>query len=609
MFIDSLPQLSQQQQESIEFTGDYLEYDQNLSDLAGSLYPSCCAKNYHTDFAKFAFLITELPKNPKHKCVIWRYRGEWVAKYFYKDWHVDRGYIEIDLPIPELTWRKNPDIDFSMTFYDSPLGNFEPDPWDWSYTMVWFMDPAFNPTEDKIWVMTCEVLGVSTGGTKDMGYLTPNVSVVYNEAIPKFEFELDQIMPPYWDLCYDCAYSLDKTYIKGDEKVWVCKISPNYRKTKDWKWVGEISVEPEAIYNLDYGILDYDLDMSQFDLDDLRYDCVFYFDRKHLEHDDDDDVWAFKLRWNSDPEGNKVKGYVSPNIKYHYNLDLKHLDIDYSFVQTRDFKLSEFFETLVWVTNPSKVNNNAKVWLVKAQMTSDSDVEKQVGFIDLANEGFDVFFISYDEDCAEENWRRVLKKAPQAQRIHGVKGIFEAHKQAASMAKSDMFWVVDADACLEPDWEFDYKPSIFEFNCVHVWRSRNPFIEETYGYGGVKLFPTEEVKQMQTWENDVTLSVGENFKLMNQISCTSKFNNNALQAYRSAYRECAKLSYKADPDSKRRLQAWLKPDKQQPFAAEVERGAKDGVAHFLLNHDMYLINNYEYLKSRYEQSFKVTHGR
>lgn len=609
MFIDSLPQLTKDQIQTIEFAGDYLQYDQDLSDLAGSLFSSCIIKNYDTEHGKCAYYIKELPKNPKHKCVIWRYRGEWVAKYFYQGWDALDGYIEIDLPVPEVTWRKNPDIDFSMTFYDSPLGNFEPDPWDSTYTMVWYMDPAFNPTEDKIWVMTCEVLGSNTGGTKDMGYLTPNVTLEYNDTLPNFDLDIDNIMPAYWDLCYDCAYSLDQNLVKSKEKVWVIKISPNYRKTKDWKWLGEINVEPQVIYNLDYSILDYDLDMTQFDIDDLRYECVFYFDRKHLEHQDDDDVWAFKLRWVTEPEGNKVKGYISPTVKYIYNQDLKHLEIDYNFVLARDFKLSEFFDTLVWMINPSKINNNSKVWLVKAQLTTASDREVQVGLLDLDNQMFDVFFISYDEECAEENWRKVIKKAPNAQRIKGVKGIFQAHKQAADLAKTEMFWVVDADACLEPDWEFDFKPNIFEFDCVHVWRSKNPFIEETYGYGGVKLFPTEEVKQLETWNNDVTLSVGDKFKLMNIVSCTSKFNSNSLQAYRSAYRECAKLSHLADPDSKRRLQQWLKPNKDQKFSAEVERGAKDGVAHFLLNHDMMLINDFEYLQTRYEQSFKVKHGR
>ena len=47
-----------------------------------------------------------------------------------------------------------------------------------------------------------------------------------------------------------------------------------------------------------------------------------------------------------------------------------------------------------------------------------------------------------------------------------------------------MFWIVDGDAVIEDDFNFDY---VAEDNrAVHVWRSKiiNDLV---YGYGGVKL--------------------------------------------------------------------------------------------------------------------------
>jgi len=605
MFIDSLPQLTKEQIESIEWQGDARQYDQELSDLASANFSKCFVKNFHSENDKACFYINELPNNPDRKCVIWKYRDEWIAKLFYRGWSPSDGYIEVVIPVPQLTWRKNPDIDFSMTFYDSPLNTFEPDPWDTEYTMVWFIDPAFNHTEDKIWVMTCEVLGKSTSGIKDMGYLTPNVSIEFNPLLPEFELDLESLMPPYWDLCYDCVYALDTVITGENEKMWVVKISPNYRKTKDWKWMGEIKVDPIVVYNQEYGDLDYDLDLSTFNYDDLRYECVYYFDRRHLTDPDKDDVWAFKIKFITDVEGLKVKGHISPNVNCLVNQDLDHLNINLDFIEDINFTLPDFKNEFVWYTKPCSLTNNEKIWLVKAKLVKEAEETKEQALVNLINEHFNVFFISYDEPNADENWKKLKAKSPNAQRIHGVKGIFEAHKKAAELATTDMFFVVDGDAEIVDEFDFLYKPKIFDFDCVHVWKSRNPYMDIDYGYGGVKLLPTEEVRAMTEWENDLTQSISEKFKLIDMVSNITKFNSDPLHTYRSAYRECAKLASQGSPESKAKLHAWLKPKKEVEFSEYVARGAKDGVAHFLLNKEMSLINDFDFLDNK----FKDIYGR
>ena len=49
---------------------------------------------------------------------------------------------------------------------------------------------------------------------------------------------------------------------------------------------------------------------------------------------------------------------------------------------------------------------------------------------------FDVFFISYHEQYADENFDSLKEKAPLAKRVDGVKGIFNAHKRAAELSKT-----------------------------------------------------------------------------------------------------------------------------------------------------------------------------
>ena len=43
---------------------------------------------------------------------------------------------------------------------------------------------------------------------------------------------------------------------------------------------------------------------------------------------------------------------------------------------------------------------------------------------------------------------------PYARRVKGVQGIFNAHKRCAELAYTKSFYVVDADADLEDDFDF-----------------------------------------------------------------------------------------------------------------------------------------------------------
>ena len=73
----------------------------------------------------------------------------------------------------------------------------------------------------------------------------------------------------------------------------------------------------------------------------------------------------------------------------------------------------------------------------------------------------DVFYISYNEDFADENYEMLQVFAPLAKRIHGVKGIFEAHKKAAEQSNTTHFYVVDADAIIEEEFTFKFTPSSY----------------------------------------------------------------------------------------------------------------------------------------------------
>lgn len=598
MLIDSLPQLTYEQTTSIQWQGDPEQYDLELAGLANQ-YETCLVKNPYVSNPNWVYHIKEIP-NETDRCLVFHYKDEWIAKIFFKGWTPDMGYKDIYIKSPQVIWRKNPDLDHSMTFEDSPFGQWEPDPWDVEYTMTWYMDPQFNPTEDKVWVMTCEVVGVKVKGTKDMGFLTPEVDIIYNDIVPALTVDLSGSFPAYWDLCYDCVYELDPKFTGQTEKLWLIKISPKFRKTRDWKWLGIISPQPKIIYNKQIGIIDFDRDITDINFSDFEYENHWMLHRDHLDQDQED-IWAVKILWIDDPSGIKVMGSVAAEPKLEINTDID-FEFDLDLIQDHSVNLREFTTMFEWYIDPGLTDKH-KIWAVRKWIRSKDTIVDQ-GILPIKDvDHFDVFFIDYDEPNAEINWQRVLKFAPEAKRISGVKGLDHAHKAAASQSSTEMFWVVDADSYLSNDWRFDFKPSLFDRDCVFVWHSVNPVCNLEYGYGGVKLFPKSKVLNLKEWGTDLTLSLGDKLKVINRVSNETRFNSSEFHTWRSAFREVAKLSQFESATSDDRIKKWLHPNTDMDFADWAQRGSRDALT-WVKKNDVNLVNDYTYLLDYFKKNYE-----
>ena len=223
---------------------------------------------------------------------------------------------------------------------------------------------------------------------------------------------------------------------------------------------------------------------------------------------------------------------------------------------------------------------------------------------------FDIIYLSYKEPFANSNFRklqdhiRTISPTLKLIWVRDIDGIFNAHKLASTRVDSKMFWVVDADAEVSADFSFDYIPDVYDEEVVHVWASRNPINDLEYGYGGLKLFPTEMVREATSWGLDFTTGLSSRFKAMPQVSCTTKFNTDAFSTWRSAFRECVKLTLNEDSESSERLEAWLNTGGDADFVEEAQRGALEGNTYARDNKDdisaLDKINDYDWLKEKYE---------
>ena len=194
---------------------------------------------------------------------------------------------------------------------------------------------------------------------------------------------------------------------------------------------------------------------------------------------------------------------------------------------------------------------------------------------------YDRVFISYNEPNAEENFIAILSKFPGTLRVDKVTGIHNAHIEAAKLCDTDMFWVIDGDAQLVDNFDFSYVPALHETDIVHVWESVNPINQLTYGYGGVKLLPRKLTLSMDVNSTDMTTSISSKFKAMPVLSNVTAFNTDPYSTWRSAFRECVKLSSKiingqVSAETEHRLNTWCTTGEDTVYGKYAIAGAISG---------------------------------
>jgi hypothetical protein len=216
---------------------------------------------------------------------------------------------------------------------------------------------------------------------------------------------------------------------------------------------------------------------------------------------------------------------------------------------------------------------------------------------------WDIIFLSYDEADADENFNKLKDRFPRIKRVQKIKGIYEAHKAAARLSTTSMFFVVDADAEVVPEFKFDFEPNIYAQDAVHIWHSKNPINDLEYGYGGVKLFPTQLVLDYIGKPIDFTTSVAKNIKVMKSVSNITKFNTDPFSTWRSAFRECVKLSTQQTMESTERLGTWCTVGSDRQYGDFAIAGANEGMTFGLDNTNqpemLGLINDFVWLEKRF----------
>jgi hypothetical protein len=407
-------------------------------------------------------------------------------------------------------------------------------------------------------------------------------------------FEDDPFMmyyPDEWDEKYEHVWYIDTRFNPSNDNVWAIKCTPTGKTIgiKESYVIPNVKIEINPVL----AHLDVDINKCCPAYWDLAYECVWELDPQHTETR----IWVIKFSpAYRKPKQWKWYGMISPDYHLEYNPELPKVNYEFDYViPWHDIEYEH-----VWY-----LEGSGKIWAAKLKLVNNPIGVKDMGSVELSIPKLDVVFISYNEPNAEANWQRVLEKAPYALRVDGVDGIFNAHKAAAKLASTDMFYVVDGDAYLTDDWQFNFNPNIFDRDCAYVWNSRNPVNDLVYENGGVKLFPRSVLRKKRKWTTlDMFTTISNKIKVMDDVSNITAFNTDEFSTWRSAFRETVKL-YTVNQMTK--LNIWLTVGDDRPFGKYAIEGATAGYQYAANNQtDQFAlsnINNYDWLEEQFNSLY------
>lgn len=181
----------------------------------------------------------------------------------------------------------------------------------------------------------------------------------------------------------------------------------------------------------------------------------------------------------------------------------------------------------------------------------------------------DFIFLSYRESCADENYKDLLKKVPNAKRVHGVKGFSAAHKEAASKSSNEWFFTVDADSTIYEEWLKKNKVKIPSFYGCVCWKAYNPVLFSSYGNGGLKLWSKTFLRELRSHEDvdeknkklNIDFCYDERYVHYHEIVGETNPFHSPYSSFSAGFREGLKLIKDAKFDNFSDIHTWPKENK------------------------------------------------
>jgi len=298
------------------------------------------------------------------------------------------------------------------------------------------------------------------------------------------------------------------------------------------------------------------------------------------------------FNFNNDPVQRKRWTNIKithDSLAQELNITQRHNSI-YTVYSTTGF--IDYPDVCLWEKRPVvSLNKNNNTVLVPRDCIVKSELYEYPYLVNYSEYGFnnlnDIIFISYDEPEADANWNKLVDKFPRAKRVHGVSGMENALKAAATASNSPYFYAVFAKTEIHPDFNFDIGADYWQKPKHYIFYSENTVNGLRYGHMGIILYNRNMVLSAPPFGEfgtDYTLSFDH--EVVPIVSCYGSFDASPYHTWRTAFREAHKLSEFNDTktciETQYRLHVWCTKS-QGKYAEWSIRGANDGVEFYKNN--------------------------
>lgn len=217
------------------------------------------------------------------------------------------------------------------------------------------------------------------------------------------------------------------------------------------------------------------------------------------------------------------------------------------------------------------------------------------------------YFLSYDDPNLEENFKRAKKFIPDLILHSTDLSIAQSHRECGNRSLTNMFMVIDSDAYILDNFKLsEIYDEISNPEYMYIFNAKNPINDLEYGHGAIKIFQRRFFDDSDVV--DFSTSFFGTIRHIRKTLNIHRFNSSAFHTWRTAFRECVKLSANTIKNSNKwddeyRLDVWCNIANGSDFSDECLAGAKAGRNYGLKNKseltELRKINNFSFLKEQY----------
>jgi hypothetical protein len=157
----------------------------------------------------------------------------------------------------------------------------------------------------------------------------------------------------------------------------------------------------------------------------------------------------------------------------------------------------------------------------------------------------------------------------------------KAYRLSSYLSETKYYTMVDADSDILDNFDLNKTLVPEKENSFLLYQTKNPVNELIYGYGGIKVCPTQNFRNITNDELEPIFSGGINsFSVVRHVASYTRFNTSKWNAWKAGFREAAMLAARLDTKKDNEVRTWLTIWKtkgsDKPFGQFVIDGAVAG---------------------------------